>query len=868
MSISPAVVRLAAAAALTSTALALVACSTPSENARATRSADTPRAAAPMGPIDADPGQFVKEPPQRPGVWYTSEPVVLDTETMPWSRPVARPNERMRNKWFVPPHHSPKDQPTEASRLAAEGPMAGAISQELRARPADTSFDTLGQSGWVPPDPTLAVGPNHVVVTVNQDIAFYTRAGTLTFFNRLNSSGSPGFFEPVGGGSFTFDPKVFYDHYTDRFVVVAPEVYTGAGQAFISIAVSDDNDPNGVWFKYRTNAVFSPDGTNTFWWDYPGFGYDEDAYYITCNLFGLNNSGFGGAGFRIYRKAEMLSGQPVVFTTLSDPNSASVQIAHHYGDNPAAYFASASGPNVRVHAITDPLGSPNLTRTDVPVPGYGGPVGSPTPSGSIDSIGTRFMNAFWREGGLTATHSVRTNNRDVARWYDIDTNGWPTSGSSPTLAQAGDVPGPDNTNTFFPAIAENGRGDIGLMFGTSSNSQNVGIAVTGRIPFDPPNTMGPPTTVFVGPSAGNGRWGDYYDLTVDPIDDTTFWYIGQYASPSGWVTRVGTFSVGPDDAPVASPDEAGIVQPTSPADLDVLANDFHTAGRDIVISSFDPVSTAGGTITRLTAAGPDGRDLLRYTPPSGIIGADSFTYTIQDPLGATSTAPVTATAFDPSSLRPADGLPISTAPGLTATYYEPYNGTILPDFDALTPSIESTVPNLNYGSTAGRLADSGLRDRFAAVFEGFITVPNPDLYTFELTVDDGGRLFIGDTLVVDADGQNTVATTTQGQIGLQAGAHRFRVEYFESVSALAVIARVGGLAQQPEVIAESALVYNDNPCPADLTLPFGQLTFADISVFLTLFQIGDPAVDYAQPFGDFTFADISAFLAAFAAGCP
>ncbi len=868
MSIRPSVVRLVACAALASGALSLVACSLPSENTRAARSADIPASAAPFGPANADPGWFVKEPPHRPGVWHTADPVILDTDTMPWSRPVKRANERMRNKWFVPPHQSPKEAPTAEMRAAAEGPQAGAIGEALRARPTDTSFDTLGQSGWIPPDPTLAVGPNHVVVTVNQDIAFYTRAGTLTFFNRLNNSGSPGFFEPVGGGSFTFDPKVFYDHYTDRFVVVAPEVYTDAGQAFISIAVSDDNDPNGVWFKYRTNAVFSPDGVNTFWWDYPGFGYDQDAYYVTCNLFGLNNSGFGGAGFRIYRKTEMLSGEPVVFTTLSDPNSASVQIAHHYGDNPAAYFASASGAAVRVHAITDPLGTPGLTSINVPVPNYGSPVGSPTPSGTVDSIGTRFMNAFWREGGLTATHSVRSNNRDVARWYDIDTNGWPVSGSTPTLVQAGDVPGPDTTNTFFPAIAENGRGDIGLMFGTSSASQNVGIAVTGRIALDPPNTMGPPTTVFVGPSAGNGRWGDYYDLAVDPIDDTTFWYIGQYAAPSGWVTRVGTFSVGPDDAPVASPDEAGIVEPSSPADLDVLANDFHTGGRPLTIVSFDVVSIEGGTVARLTGAGPDGRDLLRYTPPSGYIGADSFTYTIQDPLGATSTGAVTATAFDSSALRPADGLPISTAPGLTATYYEPFNGTLLPDFDTLTPSFERTIPGLNYGSTSGRFADSGLRDRFAAVFEGFITVPAPDLYTFELTVDDGAKLFIGDTLVVDADSQNTVATTTEGQIGLQAGAHRLRVEFFESVGFLALIARVGGLAQQPEVIAESALVYNDNPCPADLTFPFGELTFADISLFLTLFQLGDPAADFAQPFGAFTFADLSAFLASFAAGCP
>lgn len=55
---------------------------------------------------------------------------------------------------------------------------------------------------------------------------------------------------------------------------------------------------------------------------------------------------------------------------------------------------------------------------------------------------------------------------------------------------------------------------------------------------------------------------------------------------------------------------------------------------------------------------------------------------------------------------------------------------------------------------------------------------------------------------------------------------------------------------------------------ADLALPFGQLTFADISAFLAAFSSNDPLADLAAPVGQFTFADISAFLASFTAGCP
>jgi hypothetical protein len=44
-----------------------------------------------------------------------------------------------------------------------------------------------------------------------------------------------------------------------------------------------------------------------------------------------------------------------------------------------------------------------------------------------------------------------------------------------------------------------------------------------------------------------GRWGDYSDLTVDPVDDCTFWYTNEYYSTlptvnvTPWKTRIGSF---------------------------------------------------------------------------------------------------------------------------------------------------------------------------------------------------------------------------------------------------------------------------------------------------------------------------------------
>jgi len=58
------------------------------------------------------------------------------------------------------------------------------------------------------------------------------------------------------------------------------------------------------------------------------------------------------------------------------------------------------------------------------------------------------------------------------------------------------------------------------------------------------------------------------------------------------------------------------------------------------------------------------------------------------------------------------------------------------------------------------------------------------------------------------------------------------------------------------------------PCPADLTAPFGTLDFSDVLAFLVAFSTGSPQADLALPMGVFDFSDVLAYLGAFAAGCP
>jgi hypothetical protein len=47
------------------------------------------------------------------------------------------------------------------------------------------------------------------------------------------------------------------------------------------------------------------------------------------------------------------------------------------------------------------------------------------------------------------------------------------------------------------------------------------------------------------------RWGDYSCLSVDPADDSTFWFTTEYMKGSGWGTRISSFDLGPLQPPTA-----------------------------------------------------------------------------------------------------------------------------------------------------------------------------------------------------------------------------------------------------------------------------------------------------------------------------
>ena len=439
---------------------------------------------------------------------------------------------------FLPVHRKP--------HFDEQGPpntLRSGLGQSQTIIQDEIHFDAIVQTGWNPPDPSLAVGPDHVVVTVNMAIAFFDKEGNEQFSANLDSSGNPGFFEEVGGGSFCFDPKCFYDAHAERFVVLALEHYdSGEGESFITMAVSDDSDPNGVWYKYRMwSVITNDDNGNTYWVDYPGFGFDDGYYYVTGNLFGLNNGGWGGVLYRILDKTPMLTGDPVVVADVQKPGHASMQCAQHIGDSPAAFFVGRrNNTELRVSYIDTPE-NPSVVSEFVAVPNHSTPGGVPNPGGTISALDGRIMNAQYRDGSLWTAHGISGNDVNaVGRWYEIDLSNWPAV--APTLAQSGDAT-VAGKSTFFPAIAQNKRGEVAIIVASANDTSVPTLHLVGRKQGDPLGVMGLPTLVATSETGADGRWGDYFDMTIDPNNDTRFWYVGEYQANSGWHTVVGSATI-------------------------------------------------------------------------------------------------------------------------------------------------------------------------------------------------------------------------------------------------------------------------------------------------------------------------------------
>ncbi|MBI1783021.1 MAG: hypothetical protein HYR66_16895, partial [Sphingobacteriales bacterium] len=373
------------------------------------------------------------------------------------------------------------------------------------------NFDGISDTGWRPPDCVLAVGRNDVVVGVNADMAGYSKTGAQTF----RWAGYLTLFRNVlPQGAMVFDPKMIYDHYAGRYVIIAGALRQNPKGSWLLVGVSQTANPAGAYWVWALDATLDGSTATTNWSDYPCLGFDTQALYITTNQFGFS-SGFQYSKLRILNKAELYGGGNGAnhsirwydFWKMKDTNgglSFTVQPCKHFrgtGGNPDAYFVNTGfGANsfITLWTLANPLAywktgtAPSLTKANIGCRAYDLPPQADQP-GSTTDIATndnRMLSAVFQYAGgvqrIWCAHNSKgswagdTAARSVIQWYEIDV-------VSKKVIQQNSF-GAKGYSYFFPAVCVDQRRNAFFVFSRSSANEYGSVRQTGRLSTDAPNT--------------------------------------------------------------------------------------------------------------------------------------------------------------------------------------------------------------------------------------------------------------------------------------------------------------------------------------------------------------------------------------------
>jgi len=524
---------------------------------------------------------------------------------------------------------------------------------ELEDEGGSPRFPGVGANGSAPPDPNIAVGPNHIVQMVNTEFAVYSKSGTI-FAGYPKTIGS--LFSALGGsctGQWG-DPIVQYDKAADRWLI--SQLGSFSAPFAECFAVSRTNDPTGAYNLYAYSF-----GNNLN--DYPKIGVwptsTNSAYTATYNLF-LNGGPFVGAALCAYDRAAMLAGAAspasICYTITNDggylPSDLDGSTLPPAG-SPGVFLTFETLSSLRYYRLSPNFANPGSSTlsapTDIAVASFSEACGGGTcipqagTSQLLDSLGDRPMyrlayRNFGDHDALVFNQSVTAGSSVGLRWYELRS---PLAGAF-TLYQQGTF-APDSTYRWMGSAAMDQVGDIAVGYSASSSSLFPAIRYTGRTPSDALGTMRAETSLLAGAGSQTGglsRWGDYTALRIDPIDDCTFWYTNQYQPSNGsfnWATFIGSFkfsncgAAAPDFSVSASPASQTVVQ-GNPASYTatVTPSGGFTGPVSLSLSALptgasatfnpNPVPNGSGTSTlsiTTSASTPAGSYLLTITGTSG-----------------------------------------------------------------------------------------------------------------------------------------------------------------------------------------------------------------------------------------------------------
>ncbi len=574
----------------------------------------------------------------------------------------------------TPKKNKPKYQYVETDELdfSKKESTTRAIQNTITAGGTETNINNTGGFLFIPADAHGAAGPNHVVSVINVSIEFYDKDGTQDFSDDLQA-----FFSALTPANFTFDPKVIYDQYEDRWLVVTLErVDSGTGAAsdasLVLLAVSDDSDPNGSWTVTEINTKINIGGL-PHWLDYPGLAVDDQAIYITGNMFrfldGSPTAGNSGGNRLIIVDKSFYNGGSAsasIFdqTTISGGFAVTQMPAHVYG-NPGGsvgtwlvgYSGITNGfqESIQLIRVNNPLSAnPTFTRQLVSIGNVDNTGGGDIPdapqagtSTDIDSGDRRVLDAVWRNDSIYFTTEVLPGSgtdagEATAFWGQIETNGTPSFVQGNTIGGNTDIA--NNTYTSYASIAVNEDEGVTVGFTASNNNIFPSSYFVHRSPSDPLDFMRPAQLIRAGEESyvrtfggGTNRWGDYSATAVDP-DEECFWIYNKYATEQGNTTTGGedgqyltAFAHFCNDNPVAMDDSLSGEQGDTITEVD--------GGSSLLTANDTDVDFPDDTLTVVTTpvSGPTNGSLtlnsdgsFSYSHNNSLATSDQFVYRVCD----------------------------------------------------------------------------------------------------------------------------------------------------------------------------------------------------------------------------------------------
>jgi subtilisin-like proprotein convertase family protein len=532
------------------------------------------------------------------------------------------------------PRH--KAAPVEAGAvLEEERPEAFAATTEPLAAspPLLSNFRALDDNNAsIPPDTHGAAGPNHLMVVHNTQIRIQTRAGATLSTVSLNSfwSALPGPW--AGVGPATFDPKVLYDPYSNRWMFTVTADGDEATSAVL-IAVSQTSDPTGSWRLYKVDV----DSTGAAWADYPSIGFNKNWIVVTVNMFGVGGTGFKRSNIYAFNKANLYAGTGS-FMVFTDANGFTMAPAITYDNalNTLYLVEDWDGATqLRVSSLTGTAAAPaySTTHTFPTAPAASAWTSSP-PGGAdfapqlgsavkIQNNDSRMQNVVYRNGSLWCAQTVflpsgASATRSAIQWWQLTTAG--------AITQRGRVDDSTGQKFYaFPSIAVNKNSDVLVGYSRFSGQIYAGSAYSFRGQADPVNTLRTEAGLKAGSddyyktfSGTRNRWGDYSSTVVDPVNDLDMWTIQEHADlASGGVSRWGTWwgRVGPSTpAPliqlgtVTATDSGGdpdaTIEPGEGGRLTVQLKNVGNGAASAVSANLT-TATTGVTITTGSSAYPN-----------------------------------------------------------------------------------------------------------------------------------------------------------------------------------------------------------------------------------------------------------------------